>query len=133
MIKVAVGIILKDKKILLCQRKKDARYGLKWEFPGGKIESNEIETDCLKRELFEELSIDAKIGKLFHTQKWIYEDSGEFNIDYFLVEDFSGEIINNAFEKIEWIEISELKNYDTLEGNKEVVFKLQNKPLSTPL
>ena len=67
--------------------------------PGGKIESNEIETDCLKRELFEELSIDAKIGKLFHTQKWIYDDSGEFNIDYFLVEDFSGEIINNAFEK----------------------------------
>ena len=60
MINVAVGIIIKEdqpsgsRRVLLCQRKKDARYPLKWEFPGGKLEPNEHPDECLRRELFEE-------------------------------------------------------------------------------
>jgi 8-oxo-dGTP pyrophosphatase MutT (NUDIX family) len=41
MIQVAVGIVERDGRVLVCQRKKGAQYELKWEFPGGKMESGE--------------------------------------------------------------------------------------------
>ena len=55
MINVAVGLIIKEspragaREVLLCQRKSDARYALKWEFPGGKLEPGEHPDDCLRR------------------------------------------------------------------------------------
>src|SRR6266436_5879884 len=74
MIKVAVGIILRDGGspgsggVLLAQRKHSARYALRWEFPGGKLEDHEPLEECLRRELREELGISAEIGPLFHHQ-----------------------------------------------------------------
>ena len=38
---VAASIIRHKDKILIAQRLKDAHMGLKWEFPGGKIEPGE--------------------------------------------------------------------------------------------
>ena len=56
---VAVGIILQDGNVLACQRKRDATYALKWEFPGGKLEPGETPEHALVRELHEELAIHA--------------------------------------------------------------------------
>src|SRR5947207_124773 len=78
MIKVAVGIIFQKgttpelSRVLLCQRNQRSRYALKWEFPGGKLENNEPLEGCLRRELHEELGIDAEIGGLFHHQHYVY-------------------------------------------------------------
>lgn len=55
--KVIAAIFTKDGKVLIAQRaKKDALFGT-WEFPGGKLEGNETDHECLQRELFEEFSI----------------------------------------------------------------------------
>lgn len=126
MTKVAVGIIYVNGKILICQRKESARYPLKWEFPGGKVELNENEIDCLKREIFEELSINAEIGKMLHKQEWEYNDAGKYSVDYFIIDNFEGELKNNVFKNIAWCNVAELKNYDMLDGNREVV-ELLNK------
>ena len=37
-INVVGGLIIKNQKLLICQRTKNKDHGLKWEFPGGKIE-----------------------------------------------------------------------------------------------
>ncbi len=119
--KVAVGIIIQNSLVLVCQRKKSARYALKWEFPGGKFEPDESAEQCLHRELREELSIEATIGKKFHTQSWIYPDAGSFEVHYHLIPSFSGTMTNNVFEQIQWIAIRDLRSLDMLEGNKDVV------------
>ncbi len=125
---VAVGIIVEDGQVLVCQRKRNARYPLKWEFPGGKIEANEAPENALKRELREELSINAAIGKEFHRQEWTYtegpsnsSDDGTFKVVYYLIHSFKGKPANRAFEQIQWVTPSELQKMDILDGNKEAV------------
>ncbi len=121
MIKVAVGIITINSQVLVCQRKKTARYPLKWEFPGGKFENGESVEECLRRELREELSINADVGKEFFRQEWIYPDSGSFEVFYHLVPSYAGTIRNNVFEQIRWFNLIELARIDMLEGNKDAI------------
>jgi mutator protein MutT len=80
----AVAIAQKEKRILVCQRKKTARYGLKWEFPGGKVEEGESFFDCLKRELREELSITVETFDQSESQVNRYDDGGDFEVTFFL-------------------------------------------------
>ncbi len=122
--RVAVGIIHQDNRILLCQRKKCGRYELKWEFPGGKLETGETVEQCLIRELREELSIEASSIQIIETQSAYYEDGGIFEVTYCDVGNFKGELTNNVFEQFRWVPTSELLQFDILEGNKSFVEKL---------
>lgn len=124
MTRVAVGVLQKDGKILICQRKKGSRYGLKWEFPGGKLESGETILDCLKRELGEELSIVIHGLERVETQSAFYEDGGMFEVAYCFVSSFTGEPRNSMFEEIRWVTVPELRTLDILEGNKAFVASL---------
>ena len=56
---VVAAIIVRDEQILICQRTRHQPMPLKWEFPGGKVEPDEQPADALRRELDEELGIDA--------------------------------------------------------------------------
>ena len=130
---VAVGIVLRDGHVLACQRKRTARYALKWEFPGGKIEPAESPWDALVRELHEELSITASSGEEFHRQEWTYPESsadrgqdGTFRVYYYLIREFSGEPKNLAFEQIRWVRPQELPGMDVLDGNREAINRLLN-------
>ena len=51
-IPVTCAIIHFGNKILAVQRSKLMILPLKWEFPGGKIQSGESEKDCVKREIW---------------------------------------------------------------------------------
>jgi len=124
MTRVAVVILRKNGKILICQRKKNSRYGLKWEFPGGKVENGESIIDCLKRELTEELSISFESITKTEIQTSEYDDGGTFEVHYCYVDWFEGEPNNNVFEQIRWVTHEELKKLDNLEGNRTIVQNL---------
>jgi len=124
MTRVAVGVIQKNGKILICQRKQNSRYGLKWEFPGGKLEAGESILGCLRRELREELSIEVERYVRSETQTAFYEDGGTFEVTYCFVRQYSGEPRNNLFEEIRWVSLDELRTLDILEGNKPFVASL---------
>jgi 8-oxo-dGTP diphosphatase len=123
---VAVGIIMENGHVLVCQRRPDTSYPLKWEFPGGKIEHGESPAGALKRELLEELGIDAVIGSLFHIQEWDYREGlqsrdGLFRLFYCRVTSFQNSPRNMAFEAIRWVTPEELQQMDILEGNRVAV------------
>jgi mutator protein MutT len=121
MTEVAVGVLRKNNQILICQRKQGGRYALKWEFPGGKLESGESVEQCLRREIQEELSIEIQSIEHIQTEATYYEDGGMFNIAYCFVSGFDGEPQNNVFEQIRWVTTIELKEMDLLDGNKHFV------------
>jgi 8-oxo-dGTP diphosphatase len=124
MTRAAVAILQEDRRVLVCQRKKNSRYELKWEFPGGKVESGESVQECLKRELREELSIDVELIGRMKSQVNRYKDGGVFEVTYCFVLKFSGRPVNNAFEQIRWVTLSELQLMDVLEGNRSFISNL---------
>jgi 8-oxo-dGTP diphosphatase len=125
MIQVAVGILTEAAgNVLLCRRPKGKPYAHQWEFPGGKIEKGERPDECLRRELREELGIDAVVGELFHVQSHRYPDSGEYNVYYYLVPSYTGILQNLAFAEMCWVAPGDIPGYDNLEGNREVIDKL---------
>jgi 8-oxo-dGTP diphosphatase len=128
---VAVGIIMRNGEVLACQRKRSARYALKWEFPGGKLEPGETPEHALVRELREELGIEPRTLQEFFRQEWVYSEGtdtpskdGAFRVFYFLVKEFSGEPVNHAFEQTRWVTPQQLQGMDILEGNREAIERL---------
>ncbi len=126
-VSVAAGIIVENGKILLCQRSINHRYGLKWEFPGGKPYPGESLGECLKRELSEELNIEPVKFSPLRTLQANYSDGGHFLISFFIVKSYEGELKNNVFDNIAWVSFDEISNYDLLEGSKPILSHLKDK------
>ena len=63
LINVVAAIIIKDNLYFIAQRNKNKHLGLKWEFPGGKVDINESNEEALLREIKEELNIIIQIEK----------------------------------------------------------------------
>jgi 8-oxo-dGTP diphosphatase len=59
---VLAAVVEVDDAFLLTRRLKGTHLAGTWEFPGGKCEAGETHEDCLRRELLEELGVDASIG-----------------------------------------------------------------------
>jgi 8-oxo-dGTP diphosphatase len=127
MTRVAVAILRRDGKVAICQRAKEGRYGLKWEFPGGKLEPGETILGCLERELNEELSIRIRDVERVESAIWHYDDGGLFEVSYCHVRAFEGEPSNNVFEEVCWVTPGELERMDILEGNADIVKRLAGK------
>ena len=60
-IHVTAAVIRRNGKILLCGRKAGAELDCCYEFPGGKTEPGESLSDCLRREMREELGTDVYV------------------------------------------------------------------------
>lgn len=73
MIQVVCGIIYRNENIFLARRKPEKSEGGKWEFPGGKLQPNETEEQCLRRELMEEFGMQVQVGDFFGKTIHTYE------------------------------------------------------------
>jgi 8-oxo-dGTP diphosphatase len=60
MIEVTCAIIEWEDKVLVTQRSPVMELPWLWEFPGGKVEPGEAESDCIRREIKEELALDVE-------------------------------------------------------------------------
>ncbi len=119
--RVAAALIIKDGKILVCQRTRHQSMPLKWEFPGGKIEEGEQPRDALRRELDEELGIVARIGEEVARIRHDYRSGSTVELRFFVVHEYEGEIENRIFRDVRWAKRSELPLYDFLEADLELV------------
>ncbi|WP_034622898.1 NUDIX domain-containing protein, partial [Desulfovermiculus halophilus] len=60
-IHVTCAIIERNGHVLAVQRSANMKLPLKWEFPGGKIWSDEEAKGCLQREIVEELNLEIAV------------------------------------------------------------------------
>ena len=94
---------------------------LKWEFPGGKIEEGEQPRDALRRELDEELGIQAMIGNEVARIQHQYPGGGVIELRFFEVRAYQGELENRIFREIRWVKREELLGLDFLEADLGLV------------
>ncbi len=118
---VVAALIVREGKILICQRTKDQAMPFKWEFPGGKAEPGEQSKEALRRELEEELGILAEIGPEVATVQHTYGNGNAVELRFYLVEKFAGEIQNRIFHDVRWVKKEELPGFDFLEADVALV------------
>lgn len=123
-IKVVAAVIERDGRILVGQRRKSDSHGLKWEFPGGKVERGESPSAALARELEEELGIQAHVGREIVRYSHEYPKRATILLIFHRVTQFSGEPQSLAFERIVWEEPERLPHYDFLDGDVDFVRRL---------
>jgi len=119
--RVVAALIVNDDRILACQRTRHQPMPLKWEFPGGKIEEGEQPRAALRRELEEELGIEAAIGDEVARIHHEYPGGGSLELRFFSVREYQGEIENRIFREIRWVTRAELLQLDFLEADRSLV------------
>lgn len=120
---VTAAIIEKEGKFLLAQRKENTSQGLKWEFPGGKIEFGETPEQCLVREIQEELNIIIEVKEIFDVVSHVYGEKQIILLCY-KCSYVGGELKLNDCHDYEWVLPQNLLNYDLALADIPVAQKL---------
>ncbi len=74
---VAAAVLIEDGRVLVTQRKAGTHLAGAWEFPGGKVLPGEDPRHALRRELAEELGIEAQVGEIVDVTFHAYEDAAK--------------------------------------------------------
>ncbi|MBI4890091.1 MAG: (deoxy)nucleoside triphosphate pyrophosphohydrolase [Acidobacteria bacterium] len=121
---VVAGVLQRDGKVLIGQRMAQDRHGLKWEFPGGKVEAGETPKQALKRELQEELGVDAEVGPEIARYEHTAAGRSPLILLFHRVEAFCGEPGPVTFEQIRWEDPQALPQYDFLDGDLDFIRRI---------
>ena len=122
---VVAAVIVRDGLVLACQRSRSGKFPLKWEFPGGKVQSGESPEAALVRELREELAISTRVSaEIYRTTHKYAEMPSAIELIFFAATFESGQIENRIFEAIAWVPAHKLAEIDFLEADRELIAKL---------
>ena len=112
--KVTAAIFRDGDKVLLMRRAPDQPLAGEWEYPGGKFEDGEDGPTCLRRELFEELGINAEIGDLITIAKHTTDSGKVIELHTYEIKSYTGEIQLRVHDYMHWVLISELLSHPQL-------------------
>lgn len=123
---VVAAVIKKQDKVLLGQRPAGSSLAELWEFPGGKIELHESPEEALKRELEEELGIDAQIGPLLHAGTHTYGKNGIILL-FYEVKYWKGKISPVHHNDLKWVKPAEVWELPLPDANRKMLESLVGK------
>ena len=115
----ASGIVLRADRVLLSRAKRDSF----WALPGGRIEPDETSDRALRREMVEELGLEARIGRLVWVveNRFAYEGRRFDEIGFYYLVDLPEEMgapRNDEFRAVEphlrfrWFSLKEISAID---------------------
>ena len=110
MIAVVAALAAKEGRLLIAQRPMGRHMGGKWEFPGGKLEKGETPEAALRRELKEELGVDADIGPIRAAIPFSYPEKDVLLLFYSARLMGEPKPIDEA--ALAWVTPDELAGYD---------------------
>lgn len=124
MLHVVAAVLIQDGKIILPKRAKTLKYYPdQYEFPGGKVEYGELNGVALKRELYEELSIDVKLEDICDFPNNVFENN-DILLTVYIIWKWENDIIlkPEINSEILKVDINQLKNVENLlETDKQLI------------
>lgn len=124
-IRVVAGVALRGERVLAAKRPAGKPYPDRWEFPGGKVERGETDTEALRRELREELGVTAEIGREIDTCVHEYPEK-IVDLHFYRVRSMAEEPAAIGVAELRWVEPGETEEMDFLEGDRAFLEKLRD-------
>ena len=110
-VRVVAGMIEKDGRYLITQRRPGATLPLLWEFPGGRVEEGESDEAALARELLEEMCLTVAVNERVIHVEHSYAD---YDIDFrvYRCALIAGTIRHIRVHDHRWVMPTELDRYE---------------------
>ena len=124
---VVAGLIEKDGKYLIGKRLYGDETSIgKWEFPGGKIETNEEETAAIEREIKEEFNLNIK------ADRFVASVIHEYPKRVINLKLWHGNVVDDSFSMDEkdhdaykWVTLEEIASYELCPADQELYDKIK--------
>ena len=126
---MAAAVIARAECYLVTRRQAGVHLEGLWEFPGGKCDAGESLSDCLMRELREELKAAARIGSEIHATTYRYED--RIVELHFLECELAGDPQPQLGQEMRWVPRGELQRLSFPPADQELI-RLLTAPQSSP-
>ncbi len=123
MLLVTAALVLHDGRFLLTKRRDDAPYPGYWEFPGGKVETDEDPMRCVERELMEELGITVRADGIYDAIHYRYPERTVLVLVY-RCSWLAGEVRDLQVAEHRWVEPSALGTYGLLPADIPLAARL---------
>ena len=122
-VKVVAAVIRNGDKVFAVARG-HGDYKGQWEFPGGKIESDETPQQALIREIKEELDTDIEVGDLIETIEYDYP-TFHLSMACFWCEIIRGDLVLMEAQDARWLTKEMLYSIRWLPADFTIIDKVQ--------
>jgi 8-oxo-dGTP diphosphatase len=126
-IDVAAGLVFRDGRLLITQRKAGSHLAGLWEFPGGKRNEGESWENCLRRELREELAIEVSVGRVFDEVTHAYPEK-TVRLRFFICTLRDGEPQPLDCAALAWVTALEMAGYTFPPADAKLLARLPDAP-----
>lgn len=122
---IAAGVVFRQGKMLITRRKPEGLLGGLWEFPGGKIKTQENAQQACIREIKEETGLDITVTKHLTSVKHAYTHF-KIHMDVYICEFQKGEVRLNGPVDYRWANFEELAKFAFPKANNKFIPLLKN-------
>jgi A/G-specific adenine glycosylase len=123
-VRLTAGVVCKDSRVLITQRRNDGLLGGLWEFPGGKIRESESSEDACLRAIKAEVALQVNVRRFLTRVKHAYTHF-RITLDVYICDYRSGHVSLNGPVDHRWVTLDELDDFPFPKANLKFIHRLR--------
>ena len=124
-VEVVAAVIERGGRYLITRRLEGTHLAGRWEFPGGKLLPGEKPEEALRRELKEELGVEAAVGEPIETVDWTYPEKS-VRLRFFRCA-LAGEPAPLEGQEMRWVAAADLRSFHFPDADATLIARLSRR------